>query len=1011
MSTTYALILDIASSGQNLALKFSHALRFWGVPFENIHLFSEEQANRERLLSNLLLLKQQTAPFHFLLLYVGHEHCAFPNPSSSLLLYQSSIALDEMIQKIGELNALTITLFFDACFLRINTLINPSWQKAFSHKSFFCLASTGMSFTQSLLKALSIVRNDKNTPEQLLEEMARDFVNKPLPEMYNIETYRFQFFPKLESSRSIFLAQLGDLFVQNLNEASSLTFEEAQELIPPGFVLSSWRFIFYLLRQNKWSQVLTILNIKRFKKAALLAIPLLCLLLFAFFKPKQGPDILLAPSPYMHFVGREETFKTLNDDFFSQNRDCLVLCGQGGMGKTETAIQFAHRNKNKFSFIYWMNAGSQEVYEQSYWELAQYLKIPVCQDMLFEKIREKVHVALESRPSAKPWLLIFDNADQFLTLPARNNGKVLITARDKMQWSDFLCIEMTPFSEKNADQLFRRILSDSTERPEWQKLAKEMEYLPLALDQALHCVKESPTITLAQYCNLLNEGTDILDVTASHQRYGVPLASIWKIVRGNLEKKDPQAVEWLNICAYLHPDKIPIEWVALWLQNQKGISHSEAILRSHAIMSTLSRSGLISVNKKKGTFSIHRLKQKLLQKSHPKPDDAVKCLAQLVQACELSEDWQIDPAFLLLWEANAVWLAEQYKPLYGNKRDLVTIFHVLGNINMAVKKKYKKAMEFYKFAEIELQSIDDENGCVLNFLNQGWCLYKSGYYEQAEENFLQALSLSRPPSMLYMDSLYSLAYILYYCHQKYDIAIQYCEKGLNILKDLDGPDAEKRESEFKKIMSYIFSRQEDDDKSLTLSLEALELNKRAYSNKPNINCCYILNQISSLYCKMNNPVALNYALQALQMEEKIFSKEFPPNIGFLDNVAHAYRLKKDYDNAFIYLNRALNVIKEIYSDKLNVLCLITYNQMGFCYLDIKEYDKALEFFSLTISNAPQVITNSQGLLYAQTYEGLGCTYLAMGQKELGKSYLEKALSCSQSTSKRKEILDLLETIK
>lgn len=232
------LQLDDLPAAQADALFFAQSLHNWGVDDRNIHLFLNEEATEENVLQCLRELKGKSNLFKFVFYYCGHGYRSPPpDPKSHLILHQSQIHLDCLLKEICQLHAKEIYLFIDACQLRINSLINPELEREIqnkkdSRKSLFCILSSGIEksfedveeeygyFTNSLLKGLSALRQGENTPTTLLEKICKDLRQRglALPEMYNIETHRIDFFPPLSSSgltRMPIIARIQDQIIQN----------------------------------------------------------------------------------------------------------------------------------------------------------------------------------------------------------------------------------------------------------------------------------------------------------------------------------------------------------------------------------------------------------------------------------------------------------------------------------------------------------------------------------------------------------------------------------------------------------------------------------------------------------------------------------------------------------------------------------------------------------------------------------------------------------------------------
>ena len=53
------------------------------------------------------------------------------------------------------------------------------------------------------------------------------------------------------------------------------------------------------------------------------------------------------------------------------SRSCVILHGLGGMGKTQLAITYARRHKEKYTAIFWLNANDEDSLKLSFRDVAQ----------------------------------------------------------------------------------------------------------------------------------------------------------------------------------------------------------------------------------------------------------------------------------------------------------------------------------------------------------------------------------------------------------------------------------------------------------------------------------------------------------------------------------------------------------------------------------------------------------------------------------------------------------------
>jgi hypothetical protein len=122
----------------------------------------------------------------------------------------------------------------------------------------------------------------------------------------------------------------------------------------------------------------------------------------------------------------------------------FTLCGLGGIGKTETAIEYAHRRRDVFGAVFWVRSEDHHVLMKDFIQIAKHLGIEDdsqdivvnlswIQTWLSEPVRKrKKEDIIESEKVH--WLLIFDGINDldklYDYLPLNGQGSVLVTSRD-----------------------------------------------------------------------------------------------------------------------------------------------------------------------------------------------------------------------------------------------------------------------------------------------------------------------------------------------------------------------------------------------------------------------------------------------------------------------------------------------------------------------------------------------------------------------------------------------------
>lgn len=154
------------------------------------------------------------------------------------------------------------------------------------------------------------------------------------------------------------------------------------------------------------------------------------------------------------FVGRHEYITDMEvcllPDLKPPRRKVYVVCGLGGMGKTQLAVDFARRHQTTFSSIFFIDGSSKDAVLQSFVRVFRRVAISDIDDTKSRSETDGVAISTPDRITAKAlewfslernnrWLLIYDNVDLEPTdpggfaldafFPARDCGSIIITTR------------------------------------------------------------------------------------------------------------------------------------------------------------------------------------------------------------------------------------------------------------------------------------------------------------------------------------------------------------------------------------------------------------------------------------------------------------------------------------------------------------------------------------------------------------------------------------------------------
>ena len=331
------------------------------------------------------------------------------------------------------------------------------------------------------------------------------------------------------------------------------------------------------------------------------------------------------------FTGRDSVLQQLHDALAHEHSAIIsqsyALSGLGGIGKTQTAIEYAYRYANEYAGIFWIRAETNESIVSSFVAIAELLNLPEKQDKEQDRVITAVTRWLTNHSD---WLLIFDNVENSelvkSVLPPARCGSLLFTSRRQaLEFSaHILDLErMTP-EEGMRFLLHRsRLLAptaslDSLAREDAtlaQEIVTAMAGLPLALDQAGAYI-EANQLSLAEYLELFQSSQmRLLDEQASHSNHPSSVTKTFALAFEQLERNSPAAAELLTVCAFLAPEAIP-ETFFIDGANHLGPTFEKLAadpLAFRTAIKELLTYSLIQRNATTKTVTMHRLVQFVLK--------------------------------------------------------------------------------------------------------------------------------------------------------------------------------------------------------------------------------------------------------------------------------------------------------------------------------------------------------------------------------------------------------------
>jgi tetratricopeptide (TPR) repeat protein len=622
-----------------------------------------------------------------------------------------------------------------------------------------------------------------------------------------------------------------------------------------------------------------------------------------------------------HFTGRSEELQKLREQLVESGTAGLsqvqAISGLGGIGKTQTALEYAHRHRQDYSAVFWVQADTDGQTRSGFVNIARNLNLPQKDEADQNVIVNAAKYWLDTHSD---WLLIFDNADDPKIvqdyLPQESNGHILVTSRAQ----DFssLGIDEPVFLNKLKPEEAVQFLLESTgrrldhpEKPDAEKLAKELDFLPLALEQAAAYIKKLNCSFTAYLSRYAKQKIDWLEKGKVRTSYPTSIAKTWALNFEKVQEESRASAALLQISAFLSPDNIPIELIIIG-QEELGTEISEFLsgeideITIAELFNPLTSYSLVQVDGELFTFSIHRLVQEVL-KAKMDSEQKTEYVKKVVRALRKS------------------FPVVDYDTWQQCERQIIQV----------------------EFVETELALIwlleIEEAG---NLFNQaGYYLYQCGQFSRSEPLYIRSLMIwekvlgSEHPDVA--ASLNNLA-LLYYSQGKYEQAEPLYTRSLMIMEKVLGsehPDVAQSLNNLA-LLYYSQGKYEQAEPLYTRSLMIME--KVLGSEHPDV--AQSLNNLAELYrIQGKYEQAEPLFTRSLMIREKVLGSEHPLVAQSLNNLAELYRIQGKYEQAEPLFTRSLMILMQALGQEHPNTLTVWQNYITFIQQIAQEHPEVLNY--------------------------------------------------------------------
>jgi hypothetical protein len=271
--------------------------------------------------------------------------------------------------------------------------------------------------------------------------------------------------------------------------------------------------------------------------------------------PGTMPRIWNIPARNPRFTGRDGLLVAVREQLVGGDRAVVqALHGMGGVGKTQLAVEYAHRFAGTYDLVWWVDAERAAVIGEQFAALGADLGCTQA-GVSVQVVRSVVLGELRVRGG---WLLVFDNAqdpgDVMGWLPG-GNGHVLITSRER-RWADIAApVEIDVLARAESIVILRNRVAGLAEA-EADQLAMQLGDLPLAVTQAAGYLADT-AMSAAEYLQLLRTRAGQILAEGRPVLHPRSLTAATQLIADRLAGEDPAAAELASLCAFLAPEPIP----------------------------------------------------------------------------------------------------------------------------------------------------------------------------------------------------------------------------------------------------------------------------------------------------------------------------------------------------------------------------------------------------------------------------------------------------------------------
>jgi tetratricopeptide (TPR) repeat protein len=710
-------------------------------------------------------------------------------------------------------------------------------------------------------------------------------------------------------------------------------------------------------------------------------------------------------------TGRTTFLQSLREKLFDevpgQFNHRVALYGMGGIGKTQTALEYVYANEKNYARTYWISGVDQTSLLSGYVEIAKMAGVKLAPDSLPLETARSVLGWLREQSS---WLIVIDNLDVieviegFLPENGPQKHTIITTRNPDSEGIPAQGVEVPLLDSEAAVHLLSTlsgiaIPSNSPEQNAAESIVQRLDCLPLAIEQAGAFIRQV-TRDYALFLESYEKNRKELHkwVPRGNRQYKYSVATTWFLSFNLIRETYPNIAKLFRILSFLNPDGIRIDFLvasakALEMDLRDIIEND--VYRSNVLLE-LEKFSLIKWNRAQGTVVIHRLVQAVIR-DEMQVEDHMICSDSIIDMCEAAFPAEWTPATRTI---GGLYLGQVLTPLLGvesqRKKKFTSVLSTVGEFlyhdgkytdSESVWAKIVRIDEILGSGEVDQAEVFTAMSYLaLAYSKQGKLTEALKMNEEVLERWKVVLGEDHPNTLTGMSNL-----AFTYSNQgKLTEAIKMNEEVLAKRKVVLGED----HPDTLTSMSSLALAYSDQGK-LT---EALKMNEEVLAKRKVVLGEDHPNTLTS----MNN-LALAYSEQgklteAVKMNEEVLAKwkvvlgeDHPDTLTSMSNLAQAYSEQGKLTEA-VKMNEEVLAKREVVlgEDHPNTLTsmsnlALAYSKQGKLTEAVKMNEEVLAKRKVVLGDDhPDTLTSMSNLALAYSKQGKLTEAVKMNEEVLAK---------------------------